>query len=46
MSRLGVERHHATVLVDAVLAQRRELDDEVDTGEDLLSQAGEHVFVS
>jgi hypothetical protein len=34
------------VLVDAVLAERRELDDEVDTGEELLSEPGEHVFVS
>jgi hypothetical protein len=42
---LRVERHHAAVLVDPVLAQRRELDDQVDTGQDLLSESGEHVFV-
>lgn len=42
---LGIERHHAAVLVDAVLAQRRELDEQVDPGEKLLSEAGEHVFV-
>jgi hypothetical protein len=33
------------VLVDAILAERRELDDQVDASEDLLSEAGEHVFV-
>jgi hypothetical protein len=44
--RLGVERHHAAVLVDAVLAERRELDEQVYASEELLSEAGEHVFVS
>jgi hypothetical protein len=34
------------VLVDAILAERRKLDDQVDAGQDLLSKAGEHVFVS
>jgi hypothetical protein len=42
---LGIERHHAAVLVDAVLAQRRELDEQVDSGQKLLSETGEHVFV-
>jgi hypothetical protein len=32
------------VLVDAVLAERRQLDDKVETGEDLLSEPWEHVF--
>lgn len=42
---LWIERHHTAVLVYAVLAQRRELDEQVDPGEKLLSEAGEHVFV-
>ena len=45
-ARLGVEPHRLAVLVDAVLAERREFDDQVDMGEDSLSQAGEHVFVN
>lgn len=44
-SRLGVERHHGPVIVDAILTERRELDQEVDSGQKLLSEAGEHVFV-
>jgi hypothetical protein len=38
--------HHRAGLVDTVLAQRRELHEEVCAGEELLSEAGEHVFVS
>lgn len=45
-SRRRIERHHVAVLVDAVLAQRAELEEHVDVGQDLLSEAGEHVFVS
>ena len=43
--RIRIEAHRPAVLVDAVLAERRELDDQVDTGEELLSETGEHVFV-
>jgi hypothetical protein len=32
-SRIGIEPHRPAVLVDAVLAERRELDDEVEAGE-------------
>jgi hypothetical protein len=33
------------VVVDPVLAKCRELDEQVGAGEELLSEAGEHVFV-
>jgi hypothetical protein len=40
-----LELHHAAVLCDAVLAERRELDSQVEAGEEVLFDSGEHVFV-
>jgi hypothetical protein len=43
--RLRLEMHHSTVLRDAVLAEGRELHDNVEAGEKVLFDSGEHVFV-